>query len=241
VSGSPAHVSTLPFFLFFLSLLFQHDGLVWTAGLSHSDFSPHPCRVGSGKFSVVLSKVAREKGMHERRGRLSITFGRLGRSRGPASPSAVSPKSPESSPRLQARAAANTSHVTISPSTPALPPTSTPNRPREVQRVMTEPLRPPLPAPVVARPRSISYPSHPTSRVGSSLPVRPPTSPTNTTAVPQGRFRWLMTSVHFTKRSKRKPSNAGSRKHFGLILALMIFCLTAIVCTYSPPLAASID
>jgi len=172
--------------------------------------------------------------MHERRGRLSITFGRLSRITGNPSPSSISPKSPESSPRLQTSATDNTSHVNSRPTRLSLP-ASTPNRPQGVQRVMTEPLRP-LPAAVVSRPRSISYSTRPSAPVGSSLPVRTPSQPRNPTAIPQGRFGRLLISMRLKTRSYRKPSKADNGKNYGIILALLVFCLTAIVCTYYLPI-----
>ena len=173
--------------------------------------------------------------MQERIGRLGVTFGRLSRSRDNPSPSVISPKSPESSPRLHPSPADNTSHVTSRPTGPSLP-ASTPNRPQGVQRVMTEPPRPlPAAAVVAARPRSISYSTQPSAPARSSLVTRTPTQPSNPSNMPPGRVGRLLMSMRLKTRSNRKPSKAGNRKNHGLILALLVFCLTAIVCTYSFP------
>src|SRR5277367_2845046 len=168
--------------------------------------------------------------MQEARGRLSIPFGRLTRSRDNASTSATSPKSTESSPRLQNPTTDNTDNV-ASPPTRQSVPASTGNRPRGVQRVMTEPLRT-VPTAVIARPRSVSHPSTPTAAIVSSSPVRTPIQRGNVSTKPEGRFRRLLNSMNLKNRSNRKPSKSGERRPFGLILTLLIFCMTAIVCTY---------
>ena len=166
--------------------------------------------------------------MHQGRRRLSITFGRSHRNRENAS--ATSPKSTESSPRLENSSSNNADHVT-SPRTRQSVPVSTINRPPGVQRVMTEPLRP-LPPAVMARPRSLSHPPAPTAAVVSSPPVRTPTQRSTSSPKPQGRLRKLLNSMHWKNRSKRKPSKSGKRQNLGLVFALLIFCITAVVCTY---------
>lgn len=220
-------------FLLFLAPLFQRGGLVWTAGLF---FFQHPCRVVSSFLLFIWRfRKRRAKRMQERIGKLSITFGRLSRSRDNSSPSVISPKSPESSPRLQTSPADNTSHVTSRSTGPSLP-ASTPNRSQGVQRVMTEPPRPlPAAAAVAARPRSISYSTHPSALVRSSLSTRTPTQPSNPSNMPRRHVGRLLMSMRLKTPSNRKPSKAGNRKNHGLILALLVFCLTAIVCIYSLP------
>ena len=169
--------------------------------------------------------------MQERRGKLNITFGRLDRHRDNGLPSASSPKSTESSPRLLIPSAGNTDHVTAPPTRPSLPASTT--RSQGVQRIMTEPLRN-LPPAVIARPRSVSHPPTQPAAVASTLPVRTPqrtpTERSNPSTKAQGRLRGLLNSMNFKNRSKRKTSKSG---HFPLILTLLIFCMTAIVCTSS--------
>ena len=182
--------------------------------------------------------------MHQRGGRLSITFGRLNRSRDQSLHSATSPKSTEPSPRLQTTSATHTEYVSSPPNRQSLPP-STATRPQAVQRVMTEPVRPP-PVAVTSRPRSISHPPTPnvaTVPPSSSgrPPTRTPTQRTNTSTKPQGRFRRVLTALKITKQSKQKPSEPGRRRHFPLIVALLVFCFTAIVCIYLLLLEGLID
>jgi len=169
--------------------------------------------------------------MQEGRGRLSITFGRLNRNnRETTSPSATSPKSTEFSPRLENSSADYTDNVTSPPTRQSVP-ASTISRPRGVQRVMTEPLRT-LPTAVIARPRSVSHPPTPTAAVISSSPARTPAQRRTPSTKPPGRFRQLLNSMNLKSRSLRKPSKSGKRKNFGLVLGLLIFCMTAIVCIY---------
>jgi len=166
--------------------------------------------------------------MHQGQKRLSITFGRLHRSRETAS--TTSPKSTESSPRLENSSSNNSDHVT-SPRTRQSVPASTINRPPGVQRVMTEPPRP-LPTAVIARPRSLSHPPTPTATVVSSPPVRTPSQRSTSSPKPQGRLRKLLNSINWKNRSNRKPSKSGKRQDLGLVFALLVFCTTAVICTY---------
>jgi hypothetical protein len=168
--------------------------------------------------------------MHQGQKRLSITFGRLHRNR--ENVSATSPKSTESSPRLENSSSDNTDHVT-SPRTRQSVPVSTIDRPPGVQRVMTEPPRP-LPTAVIPPTRPLSHPPTPSAAVVSSSPVRTPTQLSTSSPKPQGRLRKLLNSINFKHLSNRKPSKSGKRQDLGLVFALLVFCITAVVCTYLP-------
>jgi len=113
---------------------------------------------------------------------------------------------------------------------------SMPHTPVHIERVlpraMTEPPRA-LPPAVIARPRTLSQPIHvPQVGVGGWS-----TSPENTSgaiSTPRsswrGRIRRVQEGLGLTRQRKK---NSGQRKHLALILALAVFCMTAIVCNSS--------
>ena len=101
---------------------------------------------------------------------------------------------------------------------------------RVLPRAMTE-LPRALPPAVIARPRTLSQPIN-IPQVGGRGSSTSPDHITVAASTPspssRGRTRRVQEALGLSRQRKKKP---GQRKHLALILALVVFCMTATVCT----------
>lgn len=181
--------------------------------------------------------------MEDRRRRLSIpliVWPAKGRNHS-SNHSKLSPKSRNSVPILGTRSTAHGVDDIATESRLSLPAMPT-QAEQVVQRVMTEPPRPPPPA-VVAAHRSIGQPMTSTSRPGGAENLAASTSLRSMT---RGRLSLNLSSRRrfsvfmgfLTLSSNSQKRGLDKRKHFEIIVTLLLFCVTAVICT--PPQLSSL-
>ena len=166
--------------------------------------------------------------MEERVRRLSIPLTRW--STGPRSslPSVSTPKSTESLAMSYDTLSIDTTSIASSHHRHSMPHTPV-HIERVLPRALTEPPRTLSPE-VIVRPRTLSLPID-VPPVGGGGSSASPEHTTGTTSSPrsssQTRIRRVQEALGLTRKRKKKSDQ---RKHLPIILALVLFCMTAIVC-----------
>jgi hypothetical protein len=175
--------------------------------------------------------------MQERLRRLSIPLARWSIGGPSSTPSVSTPKTTESlAASYDTRSLGDTTSIGSPSSRHSLPVMLTQTDGVE-RRIMTEPLRPPAPA-VMARGRSTLQPNGFDPRLSGLGTPLPPAAEvrrdiTTSTSSPRGAVRDVLGSLGFARRPPRKHQS-GKIKHLGIILVLILFCMTAVVCILPP-------
>jgi hypothetical protein len=165
--------------------------------------------------------------MQERVRRLSIPTTRWSTGARSSLPSVSTPKSTESPAMSYNTLPLDTTSVATSHHRYSMSDTPV-HVERVLPRAMTEPPRA-IPPAVIARPRTLSQPIN-VPQVASGASTSPGDT-TGTTTTPrsssQGRIRRLQGALGLSRQRKKK---SGQRKHLAIGLALVVFCMTAIIC-----------